>query len=243
MICRSLMVFFRYKLAAIRRGHIVSLFFSERPNGSVVRIFEGPMSDTEPLTVLERHVSYFDPEGDGEISMAQTFRGLRGVGVGAVIAGLLTVLINLFLGYLTQGKPSTRVSVRDIARGKHPYDSGTFDVKGELDEANFAALFSAPTASAPFDRLTRDEIRKLIVRRGDSKKPFGELGSVLSNWFSGREIQLLLCVASDCKKELPSGEQVPAISRRTLRRFYTGQLLFLLARHKRIKDCRERASP
>src|SRR6476619_7533220 len=105
------------------------------------------MSDTEPLTVLERHVSYFDPDGDGEITISQTYRGLRGIGVGALIAVLLTVLINLFLGYLTQGKPSTRVSVRDIARGKHPYDTGTFNVNGELDEAAFTALFSAPTAS------------------------------------------------------------------------------------------------
>jgi hypothetical protein len=194
------------------------------------------MSDKEPLTVLERHVSYFDPDGDGEITMRQTFRGLRGVGVGAVTSSLLTILINLFLGYLTQGKPSTKVSVRDIARGKHPYDTGTFNLRGELDEDNFSALFSAPTASPPFDRLTREEIRKLIVKRGDPKKPFGEVGSVLSNWFSGREIQLLLCVASDCTKVMPNGEELPAITRRTLRRFYTGHLLFLLARHKRIQD-------
>ncbi|HWZ91418.1 MAG TPA: caleosin family protein [Polyangiaceae bacterium] len=200
------------------------------------------MSDSQSLTVLERHVSYFDPDGDGEISMSQTFRGLRGVGVGSVTSGLLTLLINLFLGYLTHGKPSTSVSVRDIALGKHPYDTGTFNAKGELDEENFAALFTAATASPPFDRLTQGEIRNMIVKRGDPKKPFGELGSVLSNWFSGREIQLLLCVASDCTKTLPSGEELPAISRRTLRRFYTGHLLFLLARHKRIKDSRASAA-
>ncbi len=196
------------------------------------------MSDTEPLTVLERHVSYFDPDGDGEITMAQTFRGLRKVGVGVVIAALLTLLINLFLGYLTHGKPSLSVSVRDIARGKHPYDTGTFNERGELNEANFEALFGAPTASPPFDRLTRDEIRAMIVKRGDPKKPFGELGSVLSNWFSGREIQLLLCVASDCTKVTPSGAEEPAISRRTLRRFYTGHLLFLLARRQRMFEAR-----
>ena len=78
----------------------------------------------------------------------------------------------------------------------------------------------------------------MIVKRGDPKKPFGELGSVLSNWFSGREIQLLLCVASDCKKRSSSGEEEPAITRRTLRRFYSGHLLFLLARAKRIRDVR-----
>ena len=196
------------------------------------------MSDTKPLTVLERHVSYFDPDGDGEITMAQTFRGLRNVGVGVVISCLLTLLINLFLGYLTHGKPSLSVSVRDIARGKHPYDTGSFDERGELSAANFEALFSAPTASAPFDRLTRDEIRTRIVKRGDPKKPFGELGSLLSNWFSGREIQLLLCVASDCTKLTPSGVEEPAITRRTLRRFYTGHLLFLLARRERIFQAR-----
>jgi len=158
--------------------------------------------------------------------------------VGAVVAGLLTLLINLFLGYLTHGKPSTRVSVRDIARGKHPYDSGSFDARGELDETAFAKLFTSPTAAAPFDRLTGAEIRRMIVKRGDPKKPFGEVGSVLSNWFSGREIQLLLCVASDCVKVGPGGEAVPAISLRTLRRFYTGHLLFLLARARRIRLAR-----
>ena len=198
------------------------------------------MSDTEPLTVLERHVSYFDPDGDGQITMAQTFRGLRNVGVGVVLSGLLTLLINAFLGYLTHGKPSLSVSVKDIARGKHPYDTGAFNLRGELDEANFEALFSAEAASPPFDRLTRQEIRALIVKRGDPKKPFGELGSLLSNWFSGREIQLLLCVASDCTKVSPSGEEEPAISRRTLRRFYTGRLLFLLARRERIFRARRR---
>ena len=199
------------------------------------------MSDNAQLTVLERHVSYFDTDGDGQITMAQTFRGLRGIGVGAVISLLLTLLINSFLGYLTHGKPSLRVSVRDIARGKHPYDTGTFNERGERDEQAFEALFSVPTAEAPFDRLTRDEIRAMIVRRGDPKKPFGKLGSVLSNWFSGREIQLLLCVASDCKKALPNGALVPAISRRTLRRFYTGHLLFLLARRHRIAEARANA--
>jgi hypothetical protein len=202
---------------------------------------EGYMSDTEPLTVLERHVSYFDPDGDGEISMGQTFRGLRQVGVGVVLSGLLTLLINAFLGYLTHGKPRLSVSVRDIARGKHPYDSGTFDERGQLDESNFEALFSAPTASPPWDKLTAAEIRARIVKRGDPKKPFGQLGSLLSNWFSGREIQLLLCVASDCTKTAPSGEQRPAISRRTLRRFYTGHLLFLLARRQRIFQARRKA--
>ena len=198
------------------------------------------MSDTAPLTVLERHVSYFDVDGDGQITMAQTFRGLRGVGVGVVVSLLLTLLINLFLGYLTHGKLSTRVSVRDIARGKHPFDTGTFDVRGERDDQAFEALFSAPTAHPPFDRLTRDEIRSMIVKRGDPNKPFGKLGSVLSNWFSGREIQLLLCVASDCTKTLPGGQSKPAISRRTLRRFYTGHLLFLLARRHRIAQARAR---
>ena len=198
------------------------------------------MSDTEPLTALERHVSYFDADGDGQITMTQTFRGLRGVGVDALTSAALTLLINLFLGYLTHGKFSTKVSVRDIARGKHPYDTGSFDTRGQIDESNFERLFTTPTAAPPFDRLTAKEIRKMIVKRGDPTKPFGELGSVLSNWFSGREIQLLLCVASDCKKAAPSGEQEPAISRRTLRRFYTGHLLFLLARAKRIREARAR---
>ena len=199
------------------------------------------MSDKKPLTVLQRHVSYFDTDGDGEITMAQTFRGLRGVGVGTLTSVGLTLLINLFLGYLTHGKPSLVVSVRDIARGKHPFDTGSFDERGDRDSSAFEALFEAPTTRAPFDRLTRAEIRAVIIARGDTKKPFGEIGSVLSNWFSGREIQLLLCVASDCRKASASGAFEPAISRRTLKRFYTGNLLFLLARQRCIVRARAQA--
>ncbi|HEY2405163.1 MAG TPA: caleosin family protein [Polyangiaceae bacterium] len=196
---------------------------------------------SEALTDLERHVSYFDPDRDGSITLAQTFRGLRDVGVVLPVACLLTVIINVFLGYLTHRKPSLSVSVNDIARGKHPYDTGVFDAQGNLNEPAFERLFQASSTNAPLDRLTEREIRAVIIKKGDPTKPFGELGSLLSNWFSGREIQLLLCVSSDCTKLTTSGELLPAISRRSLRRFYTGRLLFLLARRRRIALARERA--
>lgn len=196
------------------------------------------MSDKKPLTVLERHVSYFDVDADGQITIAQTYRGLRNVGVPFPLAVFFTALINGFLGFLTQGKLSTKISVKDIAKGKHPFDTGSFDTRGERDRVAFEQLFSAPTTREPRDRLTVEEIRAVIVKRGDPKKPFGEFGSLLSNWFSAREIELLLCAASDCNKALPGGEERRAISRRTLERFYSGELLFLLARRRRIAVAR-----
>lgn len=192
------------------------------------------MPAKKSLSVLERHVSYFDADADGQITMAQTFKGLQGVGVPFLLSAFFTLLINGFLGFLTQGKLSTRISVKDIAKGKHPFDTGSFDEQGNFDSPTFERLFTAHTTLEPRDRLTVAEIRAVIVKRGDPKKPFGELGSILSNWFSGREIELLLCAASDCKKCLPGGEQERAISRRTLQRFYSGELLFLLARRRRI---------
>jgi hypothetical protein len=89
-------------------------------------------SATPVLTDLERHVSYFDPDGDGAITIAQTFRGLRNVGVVLPVACILTLIINVFLGYLTRRKLALSVSVRDIARGKHPYDTGIFDAQGNI---------------------------------------------------------------------------------------------------------------
>jgi hypothetical protein len=130
----------------------------------------------DALTDLERHVSYFDTDGDRAITMKETFGGLRRLGINPFIAGILTLIINTFLGFLTQKKRSSRVSVAHIDRGKHPYDTGTFDALGNLDERAFAALFTAPSTNAPFDRLTRKEVRAVIVKRGDQKKPFGELG-------------------------------------------------------------------
>ncbi len=188
-------------------------------------------------SALELHARYFDPDHDEAVTPKQTLRGMTELGLPWIIAAPLTLVINGFLGYLTRRKASLSISVPDIARGKHGYESGVFGQGGQLDEAAFAELFMAPHARMPRDRLTYGELRALMLENGDPKRPFGLLGSLLARMFSAAEVFTLFCLASDCQKLI--GDRVlPAMSRKNLRRFYEGRLFPLLARRRRMSLAR-----
>jgi len=159
------------------------------------------------------------------------------LGLPWLLAAPLALLIVGFLGYLTRQKPSLSISVPDIARGKHPFESGVFGRDGELDEAAFEELFAAPHARAPRDRITYGELRALVLKRGDPRKPFGPAGSLAARVFSAAEVYTLFCLASDCQK-LVGDRVLPAMSRKNLRRFYEGRLFPVLARRRRISAAR-----
>lgn len=188
-------------------------------------------------TALELHAHYFDPDHDEAVTPKQTLQGMTDLGLPWLVAAPLALVINGFLGYLTRQKPSLSISVPNIARGKHGFESGVFGKGGRLDESAFEELFLAPHARPPRDRLTYREFRQLVVKRGDPGRPAGIVGTVLARIFSAAEVFTLFCLAADCQKLL--GDQVlPAISRKTLRRFYEGRLFPLLARRRRILSAR-----
>ena len=184
---------------------------------------------TAGKTALQRHAAFFDPAATGLVTMGQTWAGLGRLGVGTFWRLLLTPIINGFLGYLTQRKVSFRIVVAKIAEGKHPYDSGTFADTGEIDEAAFRMLQAAGTQGA----LTAKEMRALILARGNRRPQMGKLAGALGSWFSGKEVKLFFCIAADTKKE-EDGQDVPAVTPRTLRLLYKGTLFHALARRRRI---------
>ncbi len=159
------------------------------------------------------------------------------LGLPWLLAAPLALVINGFLGLLTRKKPSLSISVPDIARGKHGFETGVFGEGGQLDETAFEELFQAPHARHPRDRLTYGEFRSLVVKRGDPGRPAGFVGSVLARIFSAAEVYTLFCLASDCQK-LVGDQLLPAISRKNLRRFYEGRLFPLLARRRRVLSWR-----
>lgn len=186
------------------------------------------------LTPLERHAAFFDPTGTGKVTVGQTYAGLNRLGVKLRYRLVLPVIINFFLGYLTQKKFRMTILVDKIKDGMHPYDSGSFDKEGEIDPAALNTLIAAAKGGP----LTNDEFWALIMERGNRKPEMGKLADVLGKWFSKREVRLFFCLAAD-KTKLVDGKEVPAVSERTLRLFYEGKLLHALARRRRIKDARE----
>jgi len=189
-----------------------------------------PPGGSPPLTALQRHASFFDPLGTGQITLAQTFRGLRRLGVRRVWRIILPPIIHGFLGYLTQGRPSLVIRIDRIAQGKHPFDSGTFDTYGELDPSAFAALFEGHG-----DAITADEMRAVISSRGNRLPQMGKIAGALGHWFSGKEVAVFFCVAADTTKNV-GGRAVDAVSRQTLLRFYEGTLFPDLARRRALVD-------
>jgi hypothetical protein len=155
------------------------------------------------------------------------------LGLPWLLAAPLSVVIHAFLGCLTRKKATLNISVPHIARGKHPFESGIFGEGGALNEAAFEELFVGPQTRLPRDRVTYSEFRRLLLKNGDPRKPFGYLGSFAAWVLSAAEVYTLFCLASDCEKPVEGGME-RALSRKTVRRFYEGRLFALLARRRRI---------
>jgi hypothetical protein len=217
-----------------------SIALSLPPRGEVALVSH-TVAPRKPVgrrrSALELHARYFDPDHDDAITPKQALKGMTDLGLPWVVAAPLALVIIGFLGLLTRQKASLSISVPDIARGKHPFESGVFGPGGQLDEAAFEELFLAPHARNPRDRLTYREFRGLVLKKGDPGHPGGLVPSLLARIFSAAEVFTLFCLASDCQKLI--GDQVlPAMSRKNLRRFYEGRLLPLLARRRRILSVR-----
>lgn len=181
-----------------------------------------------PLTPLQKHVAFFDRDNDGEIDLRETYNGLRRLGMPLMKSCLLAVIINLMLSFLTDGG-FMKVSVRDIHRGLHAFDTGIFDSEGQLNEARFDALFSKALgktdAASPSDAITEEEMNAFITEKGDEGRPYPGI----SHWFSQRETELIFCLASDGSRE-EQGKTVRTISRAMLKDFYRGDLFEKLER-------------
>ena len=215
------------------------LSFNNRPVASQNHLVSHTVAEAKrrARSALELHAHYFDPDRDESVTPKQTLKGMTDLGLPWLLAAPLSLVINVFLGFLTRQKPSLSISVPDIARGKHPFESGVFGPGGQLDETAFSELFLPPNAREPRDRLTYSELRALVVKRGDPERPFGLAGSLAARVFSAAEVYTLFCLASDCQKLI--GDSVrPAMSRRNLRRFYEGRLFPVLARRRRILSAR-----
>lgn len=183
-------------------------------------------------SALEKHAMFFDPEKTGHITCAQTWRGMKRLGVPWWLRVVLTPIINLALGFLSGGPPLV-IDVHNIAKGKHPYDSGTFDDRGEIDARCFAALL--PPGE---DAITAAEMDRIITERGDRKPEMGKVAGFLGHVFSKLEVAVLFRVASDVEKPVKgTTKKEPAMSRARLQSFYDGTLF------QRIADERGKKAP
>lgn len=181
-------------------------------------------------TALQKHVAFFDQNGDRSVTVAETEQGLRALGVvSALKARVVALGIVLGLGKSTSGK-ALEISVDNIKAGKHGSDTGIYDKEGELDPAAFQRMFDRFDANRS-NALSTSEIAAMIqANKTDT------VGSLASKG----EFRLLMSLAADTSEPAPAtGDQAaaakpePAISRETLQAFYDGTLFYKLAEKRR----------
>jgi peroxygenase len=172
-----------------------------------------------PRTALQKHVDFFDGNGDGKIKLSETYRGLRDLGFGRVSSGTFATLINLGLGRGTGGGTLT-VDVNNIHKGKHPGDSDAFDESGRFIKKHAQVVEKHDT-------------------NGDQRLSYGELWTMIKGKKEGGagmvaaagEWLLLNFLAGE--KSPQTGEK--SIDQASVNQFYDGSLFHEIAARNAAK--------
>ena len=99
-------------------------------------------------TALQKHVDFFDTNHDGKITLADTYRGLRRLGLGTVRSATFAGVINAALGSSTSGAPSLTVDAERIHAGKHHERHGRLRQERALYLSGGSSPGTTPTATA-----------------------------------------------------------------------------------------------
>ena len=167
-------------------------------------------------TPLQKHVMFFDGDGDGVITYFDTKEGLEKLGFPWWMSFWMAFVINIGLGLTTKSKWYNFMEVRvdNIHLGKHDSDTDIFDEAGEFDEARFDAWFEEVDVDHD-GALNSDEFASFHKRNEED---------FFSSFFSRLEFFFLFTIAH----EKVSGVKV--LTKSVLKKFYQGDLFPDIAR-------------
>jgi hypothetical protein len=174
-------------------------------------------------TTLQRHVSFFDDNGDRGVSIAECARGLRALGLPVGVAEAAALAIVAPLSLQTRGSLlAMNVDIDRVEKGKHDGDTEILDKHGRFDAKRFEKVFGArSTVDRNGDKaFTATELTRMINANRES---FAGYVAAMAEW------QLLLALAADTNV-VEGGETVPALSAARMKSFYDGTLFYRLAR-------------
>lgn len=175
--------------------------------------------ETSKRTALQKHVDFFDLNGDHSITVPETYRSLRSLGIGRIQSSFSAVVINAGLGISTGAKwyNPLVVSTDNIAAGKHDSDTDIYDEKGNFVAEKFETLFADYDLNQD-SGLSQEEFDNFRNRNKESTA--GGLASKA-------EFDLLVQIAGT-PTEI-DGKETKVVSRARMAQFYDGSLFYKLA--------------
>ena len=174
-------------------------------------------------TTLQRHVSFFDDNGDRGVDVAECTRGLKALGLAVGVAEAVALAIVVPLSLQTRGSLlAMNVDIDQIHKGMHDGDTGILDKRGRFVAKRFEKVFGArSTVDRNGDKaFTAIELTRMIMANRES---LAGLAAAMGEW------QLLLALAADTSA-VEGGHTVPALSVARMKSFYDGTLFYKLAK-------------
>jgi peroxygenase len=174
-------------------------------------------------TALQRHVSFFDDNGDRGVDIAECARGLRALGLAAGVAEAAALAIVAPLGMQTRGSLlAMNVDIDRIQKGIHDGDTGILDKRGRFVARRFEKAFGAhSTVDRNGDKVfTATELTRMIHA---NRATLAGYVAATAEW------QLLLALGADTVA-VEGGKTVPALSVARMKSFYDGTLFYRLAK-------------
>ncbi len=183
-----------------------------------------PESESEPnsgsRSALQKHVDFFDTNHDGLITPAETYAGLRRLGVGILRSATFATVIHGALGPATSRALTLTIDTARIQLARHGSDTGVYDRNGRFSTARFQALFSRLDPEGD-GALGAGELLRMFSRNRTDL--LGHLGS-------RAEFGLLLEIAGEKR----DGRSV--LTRERLEHFYNGSLFYTLAEEVKSRE-------
>lgn len=177
-------------------------------------------------TTLQRHVSFFDDNGDRGVDFAECTRGLKALGLPGGVAEAVALAIVVPLSIQTRSSLlAMSVDINKIHKSRHDSDTGILDRHGRFNATRFDNVFGRhSTADCNGDKaFTATELTQVISANRET---------LLGTLVSIAEWRLLLALAADTHV-VEDRKTVPALSVARLKSFYRGTLFYRLARTRR----------
>lgn len=166
-------------------------------------------------SVLQKHLMFFDQNGDGLLTLEETKAGLVRLGLNPLTS--LGGAVFIHAGLRKSAAQGLTLDIAKIHMSKHKGDTGAFDAEGRFVPAAFERMFS-------FDKdhsgsLSWSELKAMIAANKQDVA-----GTIAANG----EFGLLIKVAADTTVA-DGKEKVPAISCARMQSLYTGTLFYDIA--------------